>query len=118
MLQYTIKNNRRHSTATAFLTPAMLRPNLAVRTKAIVKQIIIENDNAVGVEFFTGSTTTEKVYCNKEVILSAGAIQSPHLLLLSGIGDKETLMNAGIDMKLSLPGVGRNLQDHVLDFYQ
>jgi choline dehydrogenase len=113
MLQYTIKNNRRHSTATAFLMPAMLRSNLVVRTKVMVKQIIIENESAVGVEFFSGHTITEKVYCNKEVILSAGAIQSPHLLLLSGIGDKATLMNARIDMKLSLPGVGRNLQDHV-----
>src|SRR5678815_571959 len=86
MLQYTIRNNWRHSTATAFLKPAMLRSNLVVCTKAIVKQIIIENESALGVEFFTGHTITEKVYCNKEVILSAGAIQSPHLLLLSGIG--------------------------------
>jgi len=116
MLQYTIKNNQRHSTANAFLTSAMLRTNLTVRTNVMVKQILIENDNAVGVEFFTGSATTEKVYCNKEVILSAGTIQSPHLLLLSGIGDKETLLNAGIDVKLSLPGVGQNLQDHVLTY--
>jgi len=116
LLQYTIKDNRRHSTATAFLAPAMRRSNLTVRTKVIVKQILIENDNAVGVEFFTGRTTIEKAYCNKEVILSAGTIQSPHLLLLSGIGDKETLANAGIDMKLSLPGVGKNLQDHVLSY--
>ena len=87
MLQYTIKNNRRHSTATAFLRPALMRSNLTVRTNVMVKQIIIEKDTAIGVEFFKGSNSTEKIYCNKEVILSAGAIKSPHLLLLSGIGD-------------------------------
>jgi len=113
MLQYTIKNNRRHSTATAFLRPAMMRSNLTVRTNVMVKQIIIENGNAIGVEFFTGRNLTEKIYCNKEVILSAGAIKSPQLLLLSGIGDEQTLRKVDIDVKLSLPGVGKNLQDHI-----
>ncbi len=113
MLQYTIKNKQRHSTATAFLLPAIKRRNLTVRTNALVKQIIIENNKATGVEFFTGKTVTEKVYCNKEIILSAGAIQSPQVLLLSGIGEPETLRNVGIDCKLSLSGVGKNLQDHV-----
>lgn len=113
MLQYTIKNNQRHSTAAAFLKPAMIRPNLAVRTNVLVKEIIIEKDKAIGVEFFTSSTSTEKIFCNKEVILSAGAIQSPQLLLLSGIGDEQTLRNLGVNVKLSLPGVGKNLQDHI-----
>ncbi|QEC66813.1 choline dehydrogenase [Panacibacter ginsenosidivorans] len=113
MLQFTIKHNQRHSTATAFLQPAMKRNNLTVRTNAVVKQIIIENDSAKGVEFFKSDTSTEKIYCKKEVILSAGAVQSPQLLLLSGIGDTDTLKNAGIDHKLYLPGVGKNLQDHV-----
>ncbi|CAN5281744.1 hypothetical protein BH11BAC6_BH11BAC6_14390 [soil metagenome] len=113
MLQYTIKNNQRHSTATAFLLPAIKRSNLTVRTNALVKQIIIEDDKAKGVEFFAGKTVTEKVYCSKEVILSAGAIQSPQLLLLSGIGEPGTLKDVGIDSKLALPGVGKNLQDHV-----
>jgi choline dehydrogenase len=113
MLQFTIKNNQRHSTATAFLQPARKRNNLTVRTNAMVKQIIVEHDIVKGVEFFTNAASTEKVYCNKEVILSAGAIQSPQLLLLSGIGDADTLKSAGIDMKVHLPGVGKNLQDHV-----
>ena len=113
MLQYTIKDNKRHSTANAFLQPAMKRNNLTVRTNVMVKQIIIENDNAKGVEFFTSATSSEKIYCNKEVILSAGAIQSPQLLMLSGIGDADILKHVGIDIKLRLPGVGKNLQDHV-----
>ena len=113
MLQYTIKNNRRHSTATAFLRPAMMRSNLTVYTNAMVKQIIIEKDKAIGVEFFKSPNISEKIYCNKEVILSAGAIKSPQLLLLSGIGDEQTLRKANIDTRLPLPGVGKNLQDHI-----
>ena len=113
MLQFTIKNSKRNSTAVAFLQPAKMRSNLTIRTKSMVKQIIIEDDQAIGVEFFTGSTVTEKIYCHKEVILSAGAIQSPQILLLSGIGESENLRKVGVDNKLSLPGVGKNLQDHV-----
>jgi choline dehydrogenase len=113
MLQYTIKNNGRHSTATAFLRPAMMRSNLTVYTHAMVKQIIIEKDKAIGVEFFKSLNISEKIYCNKEVILSAGAIKSPQLLLLSGIGDEQTLRKADIDTRLLLPGVGKNLQDHI-----
>jgi choline dehydrogenase len=113
LLQYTIKNNKRQSTAAAFLQPAMQLPNLTVRTNAWVKQILIEKDRAIGVELITGKGMSEKIYCQKEVIVSAGAIKSPQLLLLSGIGDKETLRHAGIETKLDLPGVGHNLQDHV-----
>jgi len=113
MLQFTIKNNVRHSTAAAFLQPALTRSNLTVRTHALVKNIIIERGAATGVEVFTGSTTTEKIYCNKEVLLSAGAIQSPQILMLSGIGNKAGLAKAGIDCKLALDGVGQNLQDHI-----
>jgi choline dehydrogenase len=68
---------------------------------------------AKGVEVFTGLTTTESIYCNKEVLLSAGAIQSPQLLMLSGIGNKAELAAVGIDCKLPLDGVGKNLQDYV-----
>ena len=113
LLQYTIKNNRRQSTATAFLQTAMRRSNLAVRTNALVKRVLIEKDSAVGVELLTGKTSSEMVYCKKEVIVSAGAIKSPQLLLLSGIGDKTTLQQVGIDVQLHLPGVGNNLQDHI-----
>lgn len=90
----------------------MQRPNLTVRTNAWVKQILIENDRAVGVEVLTGKGT-EKISCRKEVVVCAGAIKSPQLLLLSGIGDREMLRQAGIEAKVDLPGVGHNLQDHV-----
>lgn len=113
MLQFTIKNNKRVSAADAFLKPAIIRSNITVRTGLMVKQILVEQEKAVGIEFFTGKTTSEKIYCNKEVIVSAGAIQSPQLLLLSGIGDKKELAQKDIDTKVHLPGVGKNLQDHI-----
>jgi len=113
LLQFTIKNNQRHSTATAFLKPAMKRKNLTVRTQCQVKSILIENGRAVGVEVMIGQTGVERINCSKEVILSAGAIQSPHLLMLSGIGDPIELGKQGINVIHALPGVGKNLQDHV-----
>lgn len=113
MLQFTIKNNQRHSTAKAFLRPAMQRPNLMVRTGCMVKKIIIEHSRATGVELTGKNGKTEIIRCNKEVILSAGAIQSPQILMLSGIGDEVELNKFNIDLKLHLPGVGKNLQDHV-----
>ena len=113
MLQFTIKDNRRQSTATAFLLPAMKRLNLEVRTHATVKQLFIDQDRVKGIELITGKSTTEKIYCTKEVILSAGAIKSPHLLQLSGIGDKDMLQDASVPVKHHLPGVGQNLQDHI-----
>ncbi|CAH0994609.1 Alcohol dehydrogenase [acceptor] [Emticicia aquatica] len=111
--QFTIKDVKRNSAATAFLKPAMNRPNLKVITNAHTKQVLIENDRAVGVEYFTGKTGTEKVFADKEVILSAGAFASPQLLMLSGVGDAEELKKHGIECKKNLPGVGKNLQDHL-----
>ena len=113
MLQFTIKKNKRHSTASAFLKPAMRRSNLTVRTNTQVKRILIEHGKAVGVEVMTAHSSSERINCTKEVILSAGTIQSPHILMLSGIGDTTELSKQGIDIILSLPGVGKNLQDHV-----
>ncbi|HCL06874.1 MAG TPA: choline dehydrogenase [Chitinophagaceae bacterium] len=113
LLQFTIKNNQRHSTATAFLKPAMKRSNLTVRTGSQVKSVLIENGRAVAVEVMLMNGGTERINCNKEVIVSAGTIQSPHLLMLSGIGDPVELGKAGINMIHPLPGVGKNLQDHV-----
>ncbi len=113
LLQFTIKNNRRHSTATAFLKPVIKRSNLTVRTRSQVKSILIENGRAVGVEVMIGNHGSERINCNREVIVSAGAIQSPHILMLSGIGDPVELGKAGINVKQPLPGVGKNLQDHV-----
>lgn len=111
--QFTIKDGRRHSTATAFLKPALNRPNLKVITRALTKRVLLENNRAVGVEFWCGKNATEKAYANREVILSAGAFQSPQLLMLSGIGPKDTLRQQGIAVKHELPGVGQNLQDHL-----
>ena len=113
LLQFTIKNNQRHSTATAFLKPALKRKNLTVRTQCQVKTILIENGKAVGVEVMVGQTGSERINCSKEVLLTAGAIQSPHLLMLSGIGDPIELRKQGINIIHALPGVGKNLQDHV-----
>lgn len=79
----------------------------------MAKQIIIEKDIATGVEVSTSPNNTERIYCNKEIILSAGSIKSPQLLLLSGIGDEQTLKKVSVDVKLRLQGVGRNLQDHI-----
>lgn len=113
MLQYTIKNNRRQSTATAFLEPVRSRVNLTVRTSASVNRVILRQDRAIGVELNTGKRTSEKVFCTKEVVLSTGTIKSPQLLMLSGIGEASGLKDRGIDPCVDLPGVGRNLQDHI-----
>ncbi len=113
MLQFTIKKNKRHSTADAFLRPAMKRANLTVRTNTLVQCILIEDGRAVGVEVITQHSSSERINCNREVILSAGTIQSPQILMLSGIGDPTELSKQGIDIKHPLPGVGKNLQDHV-----
>jgi choline dehydrogenase len=112
LLQFTIKNNRRHSTAAAFLQPAIRRPNLTVKINTLVKRVIIENGRATGVEVETAYVKSERINCNCEVILSAGAIQSPQILMLSGIGDPTELKKVGIDVIMDLPGVGKNLQDH------
>lgn len=112
LLQFNIKNSKRHSAAAAFLKPVLNRKNLVVKTNTRVKRILIENGTAVGVEITSGNTNSERINCNKEVLLSAGAIQSPQLLMLSGIGDPTELKRVGIDVLVSLPGVGKNLQDH------
>jgi choline dehydrogenase len=111
--QFTIKDGRRQSTATAFLLPAMSRPNLTVRTQAHTTQVLLAKDEAIGVEVLTGPRTTEKLYARREVILSAGAFGSPQLLMLSGIGDPDQLRPHGIGAKHHLPGVGLNLHDHL-----
>ncbi|WP_337044244.1 GMC family oxidoreductase [Emticicia sp. 17c] len=113
LLQFTIKDAKRHSAATAFLKPALKRPNLKVLTHTLVKQLLIEKDKAVGVEVLTGKNTAQQIKASKEVILSAGSFQSPQLLMLSGIGDKDELKQLNITCKQHLPGVGKNLQDHL-----
>jgi choline dehydrogenase len=110
--QFSIKNNKRCSTAAAFLKPILHRPNLKVFTGAQVNEILIEKDRATGVKFSL-KKGSQFAKANKEVILSAGAFQSPQLLMLSGIGAANELKQQGIGLKKDLPGVGKNLQDHL-----
>ena len=112
LYQLTQKNGERWSAARAYLTPNIGRSNLKVRTKAHATRVIFEDKRAVGVEYRQGGETRQ-VHVRREVILAAGAFQSPQLLLLSGVGDGETLRNFGIPTVLHAPGVGRNLRDHV-----
>ena len=108
----TIKNSKRCSGAVAFLKPALKRPNLKAITRAHVTRIIIEHGKAVGVEYAKGRSK-QIVRADKEVILSAGAFQSPQILMLSGIGDENELKQHGIQCLHHLKGVGKNLQDHL-----
>lgn len=110
--QFTIKDGKRLSSAKAFLKPAIRRKNLTVLTKAPVAKIIIKKDKATGVEIIRRNKRT-LIQADKEVILSAGSIHSPQLLLLSGIGSREKLKNVKIEIKKELPGVGENLHDHL-----
>lgn len=107
--QVTQKHGRRCSSARAYLYPVKNRPNLSVFTKSQVARLLFRGDRVVGVEMLNG----HRVLANKEVILCAGAIQSPQLLMLSGVGDESALKKLGIVPQAHLPGVGRNLQDHL-----
>ena len=107
--QVTQKNGRRWSTAMAYVRPAMQRANFTVMTGAAVSRIRLENGRATGVDLGDGRAAEAR----REVILSAGAIASPKILMLSGIGDREELAGHGIETVHRLPGVGKNLQDHI-----
>ena len=109
---FTIRNGRRCSTATAFIDPVRSRQNLTVKTGAMVRRVTIEGGRATGVEIERGANPL-KIDARKEVILSAGVVSSPHLLMLSGIGDADHLQEHGIEVKHDLPGVGQNLHDHI-----
>lgn len=110
--QFTIKNGRRCSTAVAFLRPAMARPNLTVVTRALATRILLEGKRAVGIEYVKGGRTVT-ARAEREVILSGGVINSPQLLMLSGIGPADHLRDVGIEPVHDLKGVGQNLQDHL-----
>jgi choline dehydrogenase len=109
--QLSIGKRWRESAAVAFLRPAMARPNLTVTTAAHATRITLEGGRAVGVAWVRDGKG-EAARAEREVILSAGAVQSPQLLQLSGIGPAELLRTHGIPVALDLPGVGENLQDH------
>jgi len=114
-MHMTVKNGVRWSAANAYLRPAMSRPNLAIKTGVQVSKVLLEDKRAIGVELYEKNNIA-RFFVNKEVLLSAGSIGSPHILQLSGIGNNETLSAAGIETQHELPGVGENLQDH-LEFY-
>lgn len=102
----------RCSAAKAFLTPNLSRPNLTVITQAQVEKILIEHNVAVGVRYRLKNGASLDLQARREVIVSAGSIHSPQLLMLSGIGDTDELQAASIEVNQHLPGVGKNLQDH------
>ncbi|HEY3566659.1 MAG TPA: choline dehydrogenase [Thermoanaerobaculia bacterium] len=110
--QVTQKGGKRCSAAAAYLKPALRRPNLTVHTQAQATRLILERNRAVGVEYVRNGRA-EQARAGREVILSGGAIQSPQLLMLSGLGPAESLESVGISPVIDLPGVGQNLQDHL-----
>ncbi|MEK9640623.1 MAG: GMC family oxidoreductase N-terminal domain-containing protein [Alphaproteobacteria bacterium] len=111
-IQWTTKKGKRSSAATAYLNPAKKRRSLSIISKAQVYKIIFEGKKAIGVEY---EIEGKKYYAhaNNEIIISAGAIHSPQILQLSGIGNASELKDLGISVVADLPGVGKNLQDHV-----
>ncbi len=113
-VQRTAYKGRRMSTARAFLKPAKSRPNLTLRTNAHATRVLLEGKQAVGVEYAKGGRggRTVQVLAGRDVILSGGAINSPQLLQLSGIGPRDLLQSLGIEVSHELAGVGENLRDH------
>ena len=112
MYQVTHRNGERFSAAKAYLTPNLSRPNLTVMTDAHTTRILFEGRRAVGVEARVKGTLTQ-LKARREVLLCAGALQSPQMLMLSGIGPSAQLQRHGIGVVHDLPGVGANLHDHV-----
>ncbi len=116
-MEMTVWKGRRWSVANAYLKPALRRPNLVLRTGARARRILIQDRRAVGVEYERGGAVHE-VRANAEVVLAASTINSPKLLLLSGVGPAEQLREHGIEAVADRPGVGANLQDHLEIYFQ
>jgi len=111
--QLTTRNGRRCSSAVAFLNPARSRPNLTIVTRAAAQRILFDGARATGVAYRDGAGREQVVKAEGEVILSSGAIGSPQLLMLSGIGEGEQLREHGIDVRRDMTAVGKNMQDHL-----
>jgi choline dehydrogenase len=114
-MDMTVYRGQRWSAANAYLRPARRRANLSIETRSLAVRILLEGRRAIGVEYVKGGTT-RRALARREVILSAGPINDPQLLKLSGIGPGDELRALGIETVNHLPGVGENLQDH-LEFY-
>src|SRR5580704_17355979 len=110
--QQTIRQGRRCSAAVAYLRPALERPNLVVQVNVLATRIVFDGHRAVGIEYLRDGERTV-AQAEREIVLAGGVVNSPQLLLLSGIGDPAQLEAHGIAVRTSLPGVGRNLQDHM-----
>ena len=108
----TVFRGERWSTARAYLDPAQSRPNLTIRTEALVQHLLFEGQKAIGVSYSDRRGKIVATRARKEVILCAGAVGSPHILMLSGIGPADHLCDIGINLLHDLPGVGQNLNDH------
>jgi choline dehydrogenase-like flavoprotein len=117
ILQNTIRDGRRCSAADAYLRPAMRRPNLHVETHAMATRVDFQSRRATGVTYVRRGKE-KSVRAGREVILSCGVINSPQLLMLSGIGDPDELASHGIPVRVVARGVGKNLQDHVIGLVQ
>jgi choline dehydrogenase len=113
LFNFRIRNGRRQSVFRTYAYPCLDRPNLTVLTGALVTRVILEGKRAVGVEFLHDGAI-RRIRAGKETVLSLGAINTPKLLMQSGIGDERGLTAAGIEVVQHLPGVGRNFQDHIL----
>ena len=109
----TQRRGRRWSAADAYLRPVLKRPNLTVLTGAAARRVLLDGDRATGVEYVDATGAAQRLGARREVVLSAGAVHSPHLLQLSGLGDAGLLRAAGIEPRVDLPGVGRHLLDHL-----
>jgi choline dehydrogenase len=109
----TMHNGRRWSAADAYLVPTGGRPNLTVITDALAERVTLDGDRATGVVYRDRRDVSRTILAKREVILCGGAVNTPQLLMLSGIGDPEHLGQTGIEVRHELPGVGTNLQDHL-----
>jgi choline dehydrogenase len=116
-MDMTTHRGRRWSTAQAYLKPALGRANLTLQVRALTTRILFDGNRAVGVEYAKGGHL-HTVRAEREVLLCGGAINSPQLLMLSGVGDGDVLGKLGIDVRAHLPGVGGNLQDHLEVYVQ
>ncbi len=108
----TVFKGERWSTARAYLDPVRKRSNLTIKTQTQVQHVIFEGTKAIGVSYTDGTGNMQTAHVKKEVILSAGAVGSPHILMLSGVGPGAHLQDMGIEVLCDLPGVGQNLNDH------